>query len=152
MESGLSQMTNFEPAGVPHASSPEGRGEIILLIEDERVTLLQLERMLTRFNYQVLTAPSVADALLLWIRHRDVIHATVADYDLGHPRDGLSLLREFSAEKPKLVTLMATGALPPVIAEELEQTANIRCLNKPLDPFELLAKLRVGLDENSPRQ
>lgn len=137
---------NSEPAKAPHAAHYEGHGKIILVIEDERVTLLQLERMLTRFNYQVLTAASVTEALVIWNRHQDAIHAVVADYDLGHARDGLSLLREFSAAKPELAMVMATGILTPDIIKELERTANILCLNKPFDSFELLAKLRACLD------
>lgn len=146
-ESGLCELMNSAPIKAPGEPNHEGRGEFILLIEDERITLLQLERMLTRFNYQVLMAASVAEALIIWNRHRHAIQAVVADFDLGHTRDGLSLLREFSGQKPQLVMLMATGTLTPNIIHDVEQTANIRCLGKPFDPFELLAKLRVGLDE-----
>ncbi len=137
---------NSMPTNAPPGPSYLGCGEIILLVEDERITLLHLEKMLGRFNYQVLTAGSVPEALLIWSRHRDAIRAVVMDFDLGHARDGLSLLREFVKEKPTLATLMATGHLTPDLIEDLERTTDTRCLAKPFDSFERCARLRLELD------
>ena len=131
---------------VPLDAAPRGLGETLLYIEDDPVLRPLFRRQLERFNYHVLVAADVAEALQLWSSHRAAIVAVVSDRDLGSDRDGLSLLHEFSADKPSLVMVLTSGTLTPEVMERLHRTTRIHCLAKPFGLLDLLRLLRQGLD------
>lgn len=141
----------MKPAPTALTPDPDirGMGETILLIEDDKNMRVPLMKGLGTFNYQVLVATTVDEALALWKDHGNEIHAVVSDCNLGDTRTGLSLLHEFSQSKPSLVMILASGSLTPKLTSELERTTTIKCLPKPYPFLKVLELLREGLD-NSP--
>ncbi len=127
-------------------SALQGRGETVLVIEDDRALLRLYATMLVRANYRVLEALDVAEALRVWGRHGPEIGAVVADLHLGHGRNGYSLLQEFSAAKPRLAMILVSGQLSPELITTLHKTTRVQCLEKPAPRAAFLQKLRTGLD------
>ncbi len=142
-------MPHTEPA-LPPGDEPVTPKITLLLIEDEEAVRDAITGLLSRFGYHVLPASSVEEALVLWEAHRSTIQCIVADYQLGHRRDGISLLREFGGSKAGLVMALVSGNLSPGIIDELHGTTSIRCLPKPFQFTELLALLAEGLARRTP--
>ena len=127
------------------AAPIHGHGETVLFIDENPPARELMEEVFKWFNYHVLVARSVGEALELWARHRWVICAVVSDCDLGRDRMGLSLLHEFARAQPGLVLILGSGSLTVPLVQELEQTT-LKCLPKPFEILKLLELLRSGLD------
>lgn len=136
---------DLTPVPIARPRELRGHGETVLLIEDDVVLRPLFEKTLHQFNYRVLVAASVPEALLAWSAHRTVIRAVVTDQRLGPGRDGLSLLEEFSADQPSVVMVLASGALMPEVVELLHRTTRIQCLAKPFSLVDLLRVLHRSL-------
>ncbi len=134
----------------PLANAPNGHGETVLVIEDQDSMRMLLIKVLETFNYRVIQASNVPEALQQWKAHASTISAVVSDCNLGSDRDGLSLAREFSEEKPTVVTVVASGTLSPKLIDELHRTTRIRCLQKPYPLADLLDLLHEGLHGQPP--
>lgn len=124
---------------------PPRHRKTLLLVEDDDAVREPMIRMLSHSGYHVLSAATVEEALVLWKAYRSAIQAVVSDCQLGHERDGISLLREFGSHKPNVVLILASGSLTPALITDLHETTHIQCLPKPFDFQELLALLANGL-------
>ena len=58
---------------------PRGRGETLLLVDDESNFLETTSRLLNRANYRVITASNGKDALELYEKHREEIRLVILD-------------------------------------------------------------------------
>ena len=128
-------------------NAPMGQGETVLCIEDDPAIRQLMVQLLKRFNYQALMATNATEGLSQWKVYRSAISAVVSDRDLGSDRDGISLLREFGAEKPSAALILMSAALDQGVIETLHRTTRIRCLRKPFSLNEFLPLLRQALDE-----
>ncbi|MEN9576153.1 MAG: hypothetical protein RL514_4008 [Verrucomicrobiota bacterium] len=135
---------------LPRKPDLRGQGQTLLFIEDDSVLRPLFVKSLERFNYRVLVAATVPEALLVWSAHRSEISAVVSDRHLGSDRDGLSLLQEFSADKPSIVMVLTSGSLTPEVIETLHRTTRIHCLSKPFALLDLLLILNRSLDNPAP--
>ena len=133
------------PSGDAKPKPPPRPRKTILLVEDDDAVREPIIGMLSRSGYQVLSAATVEEALVLWQGYRSAIQAVVSDCQLGHERDGISLLREFGGQKAKVVLILASGSLTPSLIAELHATTHIQCLPKPFTIEALLAMLASGL-------
>ena len=131
---------------IPQLTTPSGHGETVLVIEDDDQLRGVLKKAFTRFDYQVLEATCVGEALQHWIDHRPKIKLIVSDNDLNSPGIGLLAMRRFAKEQPQTLCILASGSLTPADMEELHATTRIRCLPKPYTLTELFALVRKGID------
>ena len=134
------------PSAEALTPATQGRGEAVLLIEDEQAIREVLMAVFKRCNYHLLVAETVEDALACWNAYQPAIRAIVSDCELGHTRTGLSLLHEFGNAKPGLVRILASGSLTDDLIDELERTTTIKCLSKPYSCLKVLELLQAGLD------
>lgn len=132
----------------PLEAKLRGRGETVLVIEDDPPTLAAMAKLLTRFNYLVLTAASSEAALRLWESYRTTTDAVLSDFDLRGGPHGVALLQQFAAEKPALISILISAKLPLLAIHELQQTMPLHHVSKPFDPYTLLENLRGHLDQN----
>lgn len=130
---------------IPPRPNLKGRGETLLFIEDDPVLRPLFVKSLERFDYRVLVAADVPEALQLWSANCSVIRAVVSDRHLGSDRDGISLLQQFSAEQPSVIMVLTSGTLPDELIETLHRTTRIHCLVKPFGLLDLLHILHQGL-------
>ncbi len=98
-----------------------GRGETILLIEDEPAVLKTTQAMLQNLGYQVLTAENGQEALAIYAKRQAEIALVLSDMVMPD-MDGLALLTSLKAQNPSIKVVMMSGyPLDQVEAGLLEQ-------------------------------
>jgi len=121
------------PAGDTSASKPR----LLLVVEDDRTTLLALRRILTRLGWDVHSASTVAGGLdLLDLRPRALI------LDLMLPDgDGLAVLRRVRAENLPTRVAVTTGVHDDDRLEAVRRLRPDGLIRKPVDLDLLLAAI-----------
>jgi PAS domain S-box-containing protein len=136
-----------EPAHVQEERAPpRGRGEKILLVEDESMIRLLMERLLSRHGYQVTTAALADNAEQLFDAENPPFDLVCSDIVLPG-RSGFSLVESLKAKRPDIRVLMVSG-----YTDERTRWPEIRqrgwqYLQKPISAATLLTTLRAMLDE-----
>jgi len=88
---------------------PQGRGQTILLVEDESAIREVLRKILVRHGYEVLEAVDGVDGSALFLQHADKIQLVLTDMMM--PRmEGMTLIRSLKKLNPN-VKIIATSGL-----------------------------------------
>jgi PAS domain S-box-containing protein len=125
---------------------PRGKGETILLVDDEPDLLQIIVRLLNRANYRVITSIHGKDALELYEKHRKEIRLVILDL-LMPGMGGKECLRALFRMDPNSRVLMVSGYHEEGIAEKLKDAGAKGFMWKPFDEPELLEKIREIIDE-----
>ncbi len=126
------------------AESPEGKGEVILVLEDDPVVCELSERMLRDAGYEVVSATSLADARMALKRHE--IDLLLADVILPDG-NGLELAMEIRGQSETIPVLLCSGyALDADVHSEISKKG-FRFVEKPVTAMQLLQVVREMLDE-----
>ncbi|MEW6336264.1 MAG: ATP-binding protein [Acidobacteriota bacterium] len=134
------------PADEPEGDLPAGRGERILLVEDETGARHSLIELLTILSYRVTAVASSEEALAI----EDPTPFDGLLTDLSLPGDsGLDLARVLTARWPKLRVVVMSGYAPDDVAHQLFEAGTVRFLQKPFDMAALARALREALAEPS---
>lgn len=127
-------MTGVEPAASTQARQPH-----VLLVDDEAINLLSLERFLSRKGYRVSSAPDGQAALALADRDPPDLVVT----DMRMPRlSGAELVHRLRIARTDLPVVIVTGYTAEDGRIAAMATPGLTLLTKPLDPLELLAVIR----------
>jgi CheY-like chemotaxis protein len=136
----------------PVAPSTVGRGEVILLVEDE-AALRQLAAVVLReAGYEVLEAPNGSTALAL-VQERDAaLHLVLTDVVMPG-MDGYLLAQRLRECCPEVRVAFMSGYAEPEI-EARATTDPSLLLRKPFTPTALLAHVRQALstEADTPRR
>jgi PAS domain S-box-containing protein len=116
--------------GVGHA--PEGRGERILLVDDERILCEVARRFLVRAGYQADTCLAAEEAWHRVERDPDAYAAVVSDLTMPG-MSGLDLAARIHAVRPNLPVLLTSGHAPGLTLETLSDLGVCELLQKPVD-------------------
>lgn len=119
----------------------------ILLVDDDQVILLTLQRILELNDYEVTVASSVPDALkYITTQTFDVL---LSDLHLPGAGDGLTVISAMRHANPKTVTLLLSAfpEMDAAVTSILRQTDQI--LVKPMEVDALMAVIRKHLLEGS---
>jgi len=128
-------------AGV--AVSP-GRGETILLVEDNEELRETARGMLAALGYGVLDAGEAQAALALLDAHPE-IRLLFSDVVLPGGVNGFELAREARHRRPGLPVVFASGFVDPSMVQDSGFAEDILLLGKPFRRAELAEKLQAGL-------
>jgi len=93
---------------VPDASAPRGRGQQILLIDDEQAFQEIARSIFVKNGYRVLTANDGAEAVELFSRHRGEIDLVMTDMVMPC-LDGAATIRALRRMAPNVPILAASG-------------------------------------------
>jgi len=135
------------PAGPP-AAPPRGRGETILLVEDETSLQELAARILTRNGYQVHAALTAAEALSIagdTGQHFDLLLTDMVMPEML----GNEVARRVHASRPALPVLYMSGYAPPVLDTHGAFASQIDLLEKPFSQATLLTRVRRAIDNGS---
>ncbi len=134
-----------EPIGQRITALPQGRGETILLVEDEVAILKLSRRLLERLGYTVLMAPTPRAALALAERPSSALHLLVTDVVMPEI-SGRELSQRLHTRHPALKTLFMSGYTADIIARQGVLEAGVNFIQKPFTTEDLARKVRQVLD------
>ncbi len=123
-----------------------GKGETVLLVEDEPAIMKIGEKMLKSLGYRVLTATSPAEAESLAKEHAGDIHLLVTDVIMPG-MNGRELADRLQASYPGLKVLYMSGYTANVIAHRAVLEEGVCFIQKPFSKQALAAKVREALAE-----
>jgi two-component system, cell cycle sensor histidine kinase and response regulator CckA len=134
----------------PTRHLPAGKGELILVVDDERNIREMTKTTLTRNGYRVLLANDGAQAAIVFAEHAAEIRLVVTDLNMPN-LDGAMLgraLRKMNCGAKLLVVSGMTSSLSTRIEHRPEEFADA-FLPKPFKPEVLLAKVHelLSLDD-----
>ncbi len=131
------------------AEMPRGRGELILLVEDEPGILDAGRAMLSALGYQVLTASCPSEAIECVRTQVDMLHLLITDVVMPgmNGRDLVSAVRTL---RPNIRYLYISGYTANIIAQHGILEEGTALLPKPFSMKDLAEKVRAILDGPAP--
>ena len=124
-------------------SLPRGRGETVLVVDDEASIRHITRQTLEAYGYEVLDAADGADGIALFIARRFEIDVVITD--MAMPRlDGRALIRELHRIDSTVPVIGVSGVASLQSWDEEKET--VRFLPKPYTTSALLTSLREVLD------
>lgn len=130
---------------VPEHAAARGRGECVLVVDDEEALRTMAHRVLVQHGYQVLMAGQGADGLALFDQHKADIHLVLTDMNMP-VMDGRAFIEGLREREIAVPLIAASGLTIP-----LEQTGVDAKLTKPFTAEALLSLVRKLLDRASDR-
>lgn len=125
-----------------------GRGETILVIEDETAILELIQKILSELNYVMLEASTPTQALILAEKHAGKIHLVLTDMVMPE-MSGRDLARKLKILYPELKMAFMSGYTADVIHRQSESKDHIPFIQKPFTLKEIALKIREALDGHS---
>jgi PAS domain S-box-containing protein len=126
-------------------AGPHGRGETILVVDDEAFLRDLLERILTEYDYEVMTAADGASAIALYREQIGEIDVVILDL-LMPGMGGRRCLKELLHIDPQAKILFASGYSPDGSSEQALEMGARGFIGKPYRISELLQRIREALD------
>jgi CheY-like chemotaxis protein len=133
--------------------APSGRGEFVLVVDDESPMRETTTKLLARAGYQVVTASDGAEGIATLARFQDRIKVVVCDLMMP-VMDGVGIVRVVKRINPLLKVIISSGLLEdPAHYDKLAQLKELGVtffLSKPYESNDLLAALHASLCESNP--
>ena len=124
-----------------HAEQAKGRGELILVVDDEPSVRKLACAILNRSGYRTLTAAEGREGIKLFEEHRKDIRLVVSD--LMMPQlDGPGMLRGLRVIEPNLRSIVITGLGEENRIAEAKAAGADLILNKPFTADQLLSDVK----------
>ena len=127
-----------------------GRGELILVVDDEEPIRAATSLTLESHGYQVLTANDGAEALATFVTNRGSVRLVLTDLMMP-VMGGVSLIRALHALEPTVRVLATSGLADQENSAKLEEVGVDGTIAKPCDPRELLKTIRQLLSTERTR-
>lgn len=137
--------TPGERAGV---AASRGRGEVVLLVEDEAMVRESARRLLGQRGYRVLVAADADEALAV-ASAAERVDLLLTDVVMPG-RSGKELAAILAERRPALRVLYMSGYSQDVIAHQGVLEEGVALVEKPFVADALLAAVRARLDEPDP--
>jgi PAS domain S-box-containing protein len=124
---------------------PRGRGETILIVEDEASVLDVAKQTLETLDYRVLAAESPRLAIEMARRYSSEIHLLITDLVMPG-MSGKDLAEEITTIRPKTKTLFMSGYTATAVGEHGILDRGVHFLQKPFRLYSLAQKVREVLE------
>src|SRR5262249_26697395 len=132
------------PAGPEGGEPPGGRGELLLVVDDEAALLHVARLVLTEAGYQVLTAPNGAEAVALYSQQAQAIQAVLMDMMMP-VMSGAQTVQALRRLNPAVKVIAFSGLYTGAATDQAVVTAVQAVLPKPYTIPALLATVRSVL-------
>ena len=119
---------------------PAGRGELILVVDDEEAIRLITKGTLEAFNYRVLTAADGTEAVALYAQNREEVACVITDMMMPF-MDGPATIRALQKMNPRVRVIAASGLGAGDKATEAAAAGADVFLSKPFTAEKLLKTL-----------
>jgi PAS domain S-box-containing protein len=134
-----------EPERCSSAEMPHGRGESVLVVDDEAAIRTVTKTTLEQHGYHVLVAEDGIEAITLFIRHQGEIAALITDLVMP-VMDGAALVAAVRRLTPDLPIIGASGASGDIDVSPFAKSGVSCVISKPFNARTLLSMLRGALD------
>ena len=124
-----------------------GRGETVLIVEDEGIVREPARRLLSMNGYTVLVAANADAALAIVVDHPATIDLLLTDVVMPG-RSGKELALDVLNQRPTTKVLFMSGYSHDAIAPQGLLADGVRLLEKPFSSEDLLRKVRDVLDNH----
>ncbi len=132
-------------AGVEVAPAAGGRGELVLVVDDENTIRNAMRHVLEKGGYRVLVARNGEEALSMALQQGGALRAVVTDVMMP-VMDGFALTRALRSLDPVLAVVASSGLEQEEKRREFAALGVHEVVAKPCAPEELLAAVRRALD------
>ncbi|MFA5858477.1 MAG: response regulator [Elusimicrobiota bacterium] len=122
----------------------KGRGERILVVEDEEGIRKIVDRALSSNGYIVFSARTVKEALEVYKTEKGDFNLVLSDVVLPD-RTGLELIAQLLLDNPKIQVIFSSGYLDDKSQWEMIQEKEYKFLQKPFELNELLVAVKEVL-------
>jgi len=135
-----------EPLAAPAPGAQGGRGETVLLVEDEPSVRELAREMVEELGYRVLAAADGPEALTLAEKHPQ-IDLLFTDVMLPHGMNGRELADELARRRPGLPVVFASGYSEDIVQHRGAIVAGLRLVTKPYRFEQVADALRSALED-----
>lgn len=118
-----------------------GKGELVIVVDDEDYIRDVTKATLEKFGYRVLTAADGTEGLALFAQHGAETAAVIADVAMPY-MDGPSMVRAMRKMDPNLKMIMMSGLMNENQRNEIESLGITSVLSKPFTAENLLEELK----------
>jgi DNA-binding NtrC family response regulator len=116
----------------------------ILVVDDEKLILNSIKRLLRNENYHLLTAQNGIEGLALLKKHN--VQLVISDQTMPE-MTGLEFLKKVKVEYPEILTIMLTGnAEIGVAMEAINEVGVYKFIIKPWENADLIITIRRALE------
>jgi len=134
------------PAGLEPASAPRGRGELILVVDDEDPIRYLTTQLLLAQGYRVLGAVDGAETVALYAQHRQEVDLILLDMQMP-VMDGFTTISVLQRLEPAPTVVAASGFPSPEDVSRAQALGVRHFLAKPYSAEVLLGTVREALDQ-----
>jgi len=139
----------FEALGVDgDTAGPRGRGESVLVVEDEAAVRKLVVAFLEELNYAVHTVEDGAEALIA-LESMASVDLLLSDVVLPGKLSGREVAREVRRRRPQVKVLLMSGYAEKVLNKDGPLEPNEAFLPKPFRKVDLARKVRSVLDSDA---
>ncbi len=125
--------------------NPTGKGERLLVVEDEESLLKMIHLMLVRLQYNVITASTPSEAIDIMKTRGHEVDALLTDLVMPQ-MNGVELYHTIKQTKPDIACIFMSGYTDIMLYEHIINK-DTNFLQKPFSMLELAKKLRNVLDK-----
>ena len=129
----------------PRIANSDGRGEFIMIVDDDPLVTLLVERVLTTQGYRIITAADGFKAIELYKKYQEVIQLVITDFKMPG-MDGMTLFNELRAINPQVPVALTSGFVEDDQLGAMMANGLRGFIPKPLTQQKLLEKVRSILD------
>jgi len=129
----------------PLPAPVKGKGERILVVDDEPPIREALVGTLESYGYRAYTAEDGSDALALYFQRKDEIDVVITDLAMGQ-MDGIALARSLRKVNPKVRIIVSSGHMQKEAEVVLRSLGVTTFLDKPYTAEKMLRALREVID------
>ena len=119
---------------------PKGRGETVLIVDDETNIVQITAATLEKFGYAALTASDGAEGLAIFAERKNEISAVISDMSMPL-MDGPAMIRALRKINPAIGIIAMSGLMNPEHTNKLENLRVDAFLTKPFTAEKLLMTL-----------
>jgi CheY-like chemotaxis protein len=136
-----------EAGGTPKGASVDtkGKGETLLLVENEPALLAIATRALSRLGYRVLPAVDGRQALALWECYANDIDLVLTDMRMPNGINGLALAERLWSTKPSLKIIIMSGYSSEMATNGTASQVEFTYLAKPFELETLATTIRRAI-------
>jgi CheY-like chemotaxis protein len=139
-----------EPVQVELHSAEAGRGETILVVEDENAVRELASASLQKLGYRVLKAANGPQAIEVWELNDGRVDLLLTDMVMPSGMSGGELAKILQSRNTRLKVIYTTGYSPEVLRKDSGLAKGVNFLPKPYDTQTLHKTVKTCLDSGRP--